>query len=32
MALRFSAIGLGCAGLIASLAAAAATYRWLTWG
>jgi hypothetical protein len=32
LAFRFSALGLGCAGLIASLAAAAAIYRWLTWG
>jgi hypothetical protein len=32
MAFRFSAVGLGCAGLIAATAAGAAIYRWLTWG
>ncbi len=32
IAIRFSAIGLGCAGLIVALAAAAAIYRWVTWG
>lgn len=32
MAVRFSTIGLGCAALIAALVAAAAAYRWLTWG
>jgi hypothetical protein len=32
MAFRFSAVGLACAALIASFAAAAATYRWLIWG
>jgi hypothetical protein len=31
-AVRFSAVGLGCAGLIATAAASAAIYRWLTWG
>jgi hypothetical protein len=32
MARRFSAVGLGCAGLIVALAAATAIYRWMTWG
>ena len=32
MAFRLSALGLGCAGLIAATAAVAAIYRWLTWG
>jgi hypothetical protein len=31
-AVRFSIVGLACAGLIASTAATAALYRWLTWG
>jgi hypothetical protein len=32
MARRFSAVGLVCAGLIVASAAAAAIYRWVTWG
>jgi len=32
MACRFSAVGLGRTDLIATAAAAAASYRWLTWG
>jgi hypothetical protein len=32
MARRFSAVGLVCSGLIVALAAAAAIYRWVTWG
>ena len=32
MAYRFSAVGIGCAGLIAATAFGAAIYRWLTWG
>jgi hypothetical protein len=32
IALRFSAIGLGCVGLIVAFAAAALIYRWVTWG
>jgi hypothetical protein len=31
-AARFSALGLGCAGVIAAFAAAAMIYRWATWG
>ena len=31
-AVRFSIVGLVCAGLIAATAATAALYRWLTWG
>jgi hypothetical protein len=31
-AVRFSIVGLVCAGLIAATAATAAVYRWLTWG
>jgi hypothetical protein len=31
-AVRFSDVGLACAGLIAATAGMAAIYRWLTWG
>jgi hypothetical protein len=31
-AVRFSIVGLACAGLIAATGATAAVYRWLTWG
>jgi hypothetical protein len=32
VAVRFSIIGLGCAGVIVAFAAAVAIYRWVTWG
>jgi hypothetical protein len=32
VAVRFSIIGLGCAGVIVAFTAAVAIYRWVTWG
>jgi hypothetical protein len=29
---RFSIIGLGCAGVVVAFAAALVIYRWVTWG